>query len=385
METIYFDNNATTRAAKEVVDKMLPFFSDLYGNPSSTYDLGAQAADEVDKARSRVARLLNSEKEEIIFTSCGSESDNTAIMSAATAFPEKKHIIISNIEHPAIRNPVFFLEKNGYRVSRLKINENGMFDPDELEKIITKETLIISIMWANNETGTILPIKKTSEIAHEHGVLFHTDAVQVIGKMPIDLKLFKDVDMLSLSGHKFHGPKGIGALFVRKGIKFSPLLHGGGQENNRRAGTENVPGIVGLGMAAQLTLEELKNDIKKISALRDALEQNIKENISQIKINGSMKNRLPNTLNISFKGIEGEALHDMLSAKGIYVSTGSACHSGAGSPSHVLTAMGIDSKTAGSSIRFSLGRYNTIKEVETVSSQLQEAVSALRKMSPFKS
>ncbi len=383
MGTIYFDNNATTCTAKEVVDKMLPFFSDFYGNPSSTYNFGTQAASEVDKARSRVAGLLNSEKEEIIFTSCGSESDNTAIMSAVTGFPEKKHIIISSVEHPAIRNTVFFLEKNGYRISQLKVNEKGMFDTDELKKIITKETLIISLMWANNETGTIFPIKKASEIAHKHGVLFHTDAVQAIGKMPIDLKLFKDIDMLSLSGHKFHGPKGIGALFVREGIKFSALLHGGGQENNRRAGTENVPGIVGLGMAAQLTLKELKNDIKKISVLRDTLEKNIKENIQRIKINGSITNRLPNTLNISFKGIDGEALHDMLNAKGICVSTGSACHSGEGSPSHVLTAMGIDSKTAGSSIRFSLSRYNTIKEVETVTAQLQEVVLGLRKMSPF--
>jgi len=385
METIYFDNNATTRTAKEVVDKMLPFFSDCYGNPSSTYNIGIQAAEEVDKARSRVAELLNAEKEEIIFTSCGSESDNTAIMSAVTGFPEKKHIIISSVEHPAIRNPLFFLEKNGYRISHLKVNEKGMLDTDELEKMITKDTLIISLMWANNETGTIFPIKKASEIAREHGVLFHTDAVQAIGKTPIDLELFKHIDMLSLSAHKFHGPKGIGALFVRKGIKFSPLLHGGGQENNRRAGTENIPGIVGLGVAAQLAFKESKNDIKKISDLRDALEKNIKKNIEQIKINGSIKNRLPNTLNISFQGIEGEALQDMLNAKGICVSTGSACHSGEGTPSHVLTAMGIDPKTAGSSIRFSLSRYNTIKEVKTVTEQLKEAVLKLRKISPFDS
>jgi len=383
MERIYyFDNNATTRVSDEVKYEMDRFFSELYGNPSSMHYFGGQVQKYLDQARERVSMLLGCLPEEIIFTSCGTESDSTAIYSALRANPDKKHIVTTAVEHPAILNLCKYLETNGYRVTYLSVDENGMINLDELKSSITDDTAIVSIMWANNETGVIYPVEKAAEIAKERGVLFHTDAVQAAGKIPINLKNTQ-IDMLSLSGHKLHAPKGIGVLYVRKGVKFVPFLIGGHQERGRRAGTENVPYIVGLGKACELAQKNMEKENTYVKNLRDMLEKKIIENIKDVRINGYKSQRTPNTTSISFGYVEGESILIMLSERGICASTGSACSSGSLEPSHVLMAMKIPFVYAHGTVRFSLSIYNTEEEVDYVVKQTKEVVERLREISPF--
>jgi len=381
-KVIYFDNNATTRVSDEVVNEMQKFFTEYYGNPSSMHFFGGQVQKYIDKARNNVAQLLGANPEEIIFTSCGTESDSSAIYSALKVFPERKHIITTQVEHPAVLNLCKNLEEKGYRITYLKVDENGMIDLNELENSITSDTAIVSIMWANNETGVVFPVEEAAKIANKKGVLFHTDAVQAVGKIHIDLSKNK-IDMLSLSGHKLHAPKGIGVLYVRKGVRFSPFLIGGHQERGRRAGTENVPYIIGLGKACELAMANMNKENEYVKKLRDKLENGIKETIKNIRINGFNSPRLPNTTNISFKYVEGESILILLSEKGVCASSGSACTSGSLEPSHVLMAMKVPMEFAHGSIRFSLGIYNTEEEVDYVLRELPEIIEKLRKISPF--
>jgi cysteine desulfurase len=377
------DNNATTQVDPEVYDEMKPFFTELYGNPSSMHRFGGQVGIQIKQARDRVASILNCEPNEIIFTSCGSESDNTAIRSALNAQPDKRHIITTRVEHPAILSLCKFLEKKeGYDVTYLGTDENGRLDLEELKNSIRKDTAIISIMWANNETGNIYPIEEIANIAKDNGVIFHTDAVQAVGKIPIDLKK-TPIDMLSLSGHKLHAPKGVGALFVRKRLPFRPFLIGGHQERSRRAGTENTTGIIALGKACQVSLAHMEEENTTVKALRDKLESGLLDKIPDSILNGDKENRLPNTSNISFGYVEGEAILLMMDQLGICASSGSACTSGSLEPSHVLRAMGIPFTFAHGSIRFSLSRFNTNKEVDFILDNLPGIISNLRKLSPF--
>ncbi|MEF3280487.1 MAG: cysteine desulfurase NifS [Elusimicrobiota bacterium] len=381
-KVIYFDNNATTRVSDNVKDEMDKFFTEFYGNPSSMHYFGGQVQKYMDEAREKVAELLGCMPEEIVFTSCGTESDSTAIYSALRVNPDKKHIITTSVEHPAVLNLAKHLEQQGYRVTYLQVDKNGMIDLNELEKSISSDTAIVSIMWANNETGVIFPIEKAAEIANRKGVLFHTDAVQAAGKIPINLSKTK-IDMLSISAHKIHAPKGIGALYVRKGVRFSPFLIGGHQERGRRAGTENVPYIVAFGEAARQAMENLEKENKYVRSLRERLEKGISERIPNIRINGLNSPRLPNTSSISFEYVEGESIVLLLSEKGICVSTGSACSSGSLEPSHVLMAMGIPFTYAHGTIRFSLSTYNTEDEVDYVIDQTANVIKKLREISPF--
>lgn len=381
-KVIYFDNNATTRVYDEVKNEMEKFFTELYGNPSSMHFFGGQVQKYIDKAREQVADLIGAEPQEIIFTSCGTESDSTAIYSAIRSYPERKHIITTQVEHPAVLNLCKFLETQGYKVDYLKVDENGMIDLKELETLVTDNTAIVSIMWANNETGVIYPVEEAAEICHKKGVLFHTDAVQAAGKLPIDLKKNK-ISMLSISGHKLHAPKGIGILYVRKGVKFTPFLVGGHQERGRRAGTENVPYIVGLGKACEIAKQNMKKEYEYVKKLRDKLENGIKEKISHVRINGEKSPRLPNTTNISFQYVEGESILLMLSEKGVCASSGSACSSGSLEPSHVLMAMKVPMTFAHGSIRFSLSSLNTEEEVDYVLEILPDIIKRLREISPF--
>ncbi len=379
---VYFDNNATTMVSPEVRAAMEPFFTELYGNPSSMHKFGGQVKKYVEEARAKVAELLGCQSEEIIFTSCGTESDSTAIYSALRAFPDKKHIITTAVEHPAIYNLCKYLETQGYRVTYLKVDEDGMIDLGELESALTPDTAIVSIMWANNETGVIFPVEKAAEICHERGVLFHTDAVQAAGKIPINLSATR-IDMLSLSGHKLHAPKGIGVLYVRNGVKFVPYLMGGHQEKNRRAGTENVPYIVGLGKAAELARANLEKENTYVLKLRDRLEKGLVEKIPNVRVNGARSPRLPNTLSISFEFVEGESILLLLSDYGLCASTGSACSSGSLEPSHVLLAMNIPFTYAHGTVRFSLSIYNTEEEVDYALEVIPGVIRKLREISPF--
>lgn len=383
MKTIYMDNNATTQVDPAVFDAMKPYFTELYGNPSSMHGFGGQVGVEIKHARERVAGLLGCDPSEIIFTSCGSESDNTAIRSALNAQPDKRHIITSNVEHPAILSLCKFLEKkDGYDVTYLEVDDHGRLDPESLRQAIREDTAIVSIMWANNETGNIFPIEEMAAIAKEKGVIFHTDAVQAVGKVPIDLSRIP-VDMLSLSGHKLHAPKGVGALFVRKKLPFRPLLIGGHQEGSRRAGTENTTGIIALGKACEIALEHMDEEQTQVRALRDKLESGLVERVADAKVNGDPESRLPNTSNISFGYVEGEAILLMMDQVGICASSGSACTSGSLEPSHVLRAMGVPFTFAHGSIRFSLSRFNTMEEVDYVLDVLPDIIKNLRKLSPF--
>jgi len=383
MERIYyFDNNATTKVSDEVKNEMERFFSELYGNPSSMHYFGGQVQKYLDQARERVSSLLGCLPEEIIFTSCGTESDSTAIYSAIRTNPDKKHIITTSVEHPAVLNLCKYLETQGYRITYLSVDEDGMIDLEELKASISDDTAIVSIMWANNETGVIYPVEKAAEIAKEKGVLFHSDAVQAVGKIPINLKNTQ-IDMLSLSGHKLHAPKGIGVLYVRKGVKFVPFLMGGHQERGRRAGTENVPYIVGLGKACELAQKNMEKENTYVKNLRDKLERKIVESIKDVRINGYKSPRTPNTTSISFAYVEGESILLMLSEKGICASTGSACSSGSLEPSHVLMAMKVPFMYAHGTIRFSLSIYNTEEEVDYVAHQTKIVVEKLREISPF--
>lgn len=383
MKTIYLDNNATTAVAPEVLAAMLPYLGELYGNPSSMHSFGGQVGEAVDTARERIAALLGAGPDEIIFTSCGSESDNTAIWSALQTQPEKRHLITTRVEHPAVLNVVQYWERQGYHVTLLGVDGKGRLDLDEYAAALSDDTALVSIMFANNEVGDIYPIQAMAEMAKERGVLFHTDAVQAVGKTPIDLRHLP-VDMLSLSGHKIHAPKGIGVLYVRKGVRFRPFLRGGHQERGRRAGTENVPYIVGLGMAAQLSSDHMQEERVNVARLRDKLENGLLERIPDCMVNGDVENRLPNTSNIAFKNVEGEAILLMLDRLGICASSGSACTSGSLEPSHVLRAMGVPFNYAHGSVRLSLSRYTTEEDVDYVIENFPGVIETLRAISPFK-
>lgn len=384
MKTYYFDNNATTQVASEVVDAMMPYFHDFYGNPSSMHSFGGQVGAAVVEARERMAHLLGAHPEEILFTSCGSESDNTAILSALSSHPEKKHIITTRVEHPAVLNLCQHLERSkGYEVTYLSVDFKGRLNIDEYAAALRKDTAIVSVMFANNEVGNIYPIQKMAEMAKEMDVLFHTDAVQAVGKFPINLQTLP-VDFLALSGHKLHAPKGVGVLYIRKGTRFRPFLRGGHQERGRRAGTENVPYMIGLGKAAELAAQNIAHEQHKVAPLRDCLEQGIVSRIADAVVNGDTEHRLPNTSSIAFKYVEGEAILLMLDRLGICASSGSACTSGSLEPSHVLRAMGVPFTYAHGSIRLSLSRYTTQEEVDYVIKEFPQVIEGLRAISPFR-
>lgn len=381
---IYFDNNATTQVAPEVLEEMMPYFTEYYGNPSSLYPFGGQMAAEISRARARVAELIGARLDvEIYFTSGATESNNTAIRGALALIPKKRHIIISQVEHDCVLNVAADLEADGYSVTRIGVDRNGQIDLNELEKNIRPDTALISIMYANNETGVIFPVEEIAELAKEYGVLYHCDAVQVVGKLPVNVSKFP-VDLLSLSGHKIHGPKGIGALYIRRGVRIKPFILGGQQERGRRGGTENVPAIVGLRKACELAGVFLREGMSVVRDLRDELERGIISEIPMTQVNGHDAQRLPNTTNISFEGLEGEAALLALNELGVCASSGSACASGKFEPSHVLRAMGVHDHLGHGSLRFSLGRYNTDEEVNVVVKELPAIVNRLRKWTPSK-
>lgn len=383
MKRIYLDHNATTPLHPEVLEAMLPYYKEAFGNPSTIYSFGQETRKATDEARETVANLIGASPEEIIFTSGGTEADNLALKGVPAALEKKgKHIVASSIEHHAVLSTLKYLEKRGYKVSFLPVDEHGWLDPGEVEEAITSQTVLISVMHANNEVGTIEPISEIGEIAQKAGIYLHTDAVQTIGKIKVNVDDLK-VDLLSLSAHKFYGPKGVGALYVRKGTRIYPLLHGGYQERRRRAGTENVAGIVGLGKAAEIAPKEMVQQSRRESNLRDRLEKMIRENINHCQLNGHPTQRLPNTLNVSFGFIEGESLILNLDLKGIAASTGSACTSGSLESSHVLMAMGVAPEIAQGSIRFSLGRDNRKEDIDYTVENLVEIVTRLREMSPL--
>jgi len=382
METVYFDNNATTKVAEQVLDEMKPLFCDLYGNPSSMHMFGGQIGRKIRRAREQVARLLGCEPSEIVFTSGGTESDNTAIKGSLAAAPNKRKVITTRVEHPAVLAACRDLENHGYTVVELTVDKEGRLDLAELEEKLDDDTVLVTIMYANNETGVVFPINKIAELVTGRGVVFHTDAVQAVGKIPLDLAK-SNIDLLSLSGHKLHGPKGVGVLYVRKGTRLSPFMVGGHQEAGRRAGTENVPGIVGLGKACELAAENLEAENSKVKYLRDKLENSLLQKCPGSRLNGDKDNRLPNTSNISFEYVEGEAILLMLDKYGICASSGSACTSGSLEPSHVLRAMGVPFTSAHGSIRFSLSRYNTEEEVDYTIEKMPPIIKKLRELSPF--
>ncbi|OEU51030.1 MAG: cysteine desulfurase NifS [Desulfobulbaceae bacterium S5133MH15] len=384
-KVVYMDNNATTMIAPEVVDAMMPYLTNLYGNPSSMHTFGGQVGQVVSEAREKVADILGAEPEEITFTSCGTESDSTAILSALRTFPEKRHVVTTRVEHPAVKSLCDNLETltgHKYRVTRLKVDGEGMIDMAEYEAALTDDTAIVSVMWANNETGNIYPVEKMAAMANGRGILFHTDAVQAVGKIPIDLKTL-DIDFLSLSGHKIHAPKGVGVLYIKRGTLFVPFLTGGHQEYGRRGGTENVASIVGLGRACELASEKMAEENTRVKQLRDKLEEGLLSGISKSRLNGHKTARLPNTSNISFEFVEGEAILLHMNRYKICASSGSACTSGSLEPSHVLRAMGVPFTAAHGSIRFSLSVYNSEEEVDYIIEKMPAIIELLRKMSPF--
>jgi len=382
MQTIYFDNNATTRVADEVFEVMQPYFCDLYGNPSSMHTFGGQVGIQVRQAREQVAALLGCHPGEVIFTSCGTEADSTAILGTLAAVPHRRKVITTRVEHPAVLTVCRDLENRGYHVIELGVDKQGRLDLGELESQLDDDTAIVTIMAANNETGTIFPIEKIAEMVTERGITFHTDAVQIVGKIPLNLSE-TPIHLLSLSGHKLHAAKGVGVLYVRKGTRIAPFLLGGHQEGGRRAGTENVPGIVGLGKACELAARYMDDENTRVKALRDKLESAILASCPDSRINGDPENRLPNTTNISFEYIEGEAILLMLDRFGICASSGSACTSGSLEPSHVLRAMGVPFTAAHGSIRYSLSRYNTEDEVDFTIEKMPQIIERLRELSPF--
>lgn len=380
---IYLDNAATTKTAPEVVEAMLPYFTEHYGNPSSIYGFAAANKEVITEHREKIAGVLGAKCEEIYFTAGGSESDNWALIATAEAYAGKgKHIITSKIEHHAILHTCEYLEKKGYEVTYLDVDENGVVSLDQLRASIREDTILISIMFANNEIGTLQPIKEIGEIAREHGILFHTDAVQAFGQIPIDVDRLH-IDMLSASGHKLNGPKGIGFLYIRKGVKIRSFIHGGAQERKRRAGTENVPGIVGIGVAAERAARTMEERTKKEKEIRDHMISRIESEISYCRLNGHRTDRLPNNVNFSFRFVEGESLLIMLDMKGICASSGSACTSGSLDPSHVLLAIGLPHEIAHGSLRMTLGEDITKEDVDYVVDTLKEIVQNLRNMSPL--
>lgn len=380
---IYLDNAATTRTAPEVVNAMLPYFTEHYGNPSSIYGFAAANKEVVSKQRERIAKVLGAKANEIYFTAGGTESDNWALIATAEAYEGKgKHIITSKIEHHAILHTCEYLEKRGYEVTYLDVDENGLVDPADVEKAIREDTILVSIMYANNEIGSIQPIREIGEITHRHGVLFHTDAVQAFCQVPINVDECH-IDMLSASGHKLNGPKGIGFLYIRKGVKIRSFIHGGAQERKRRAGTENVPGIVGLGKAVELASGSMAERAEKERELRDYLISRIEKEIPYCRLNGDREKRLPNNVNFSFRFIEGESMLIMLDMKGICASSGSACTSGSLDPSHVLLAIGLPHEIAHGSLRMTLGADTSKEDLDYVVEQLKEIIEQLRGMSPL--
>ena len=381
MRRVYLDNNATTRVAPEVLEEMLPYLEDLYGNPSSLHRFGRPVRQAVEEARERVAELLGAWPDEVIFTSCGTESDNAAIRGVLEALPDKRHLVTTQVEHPAVLSLCRYLEGRGYEVTYLSVDRRGLLDLEELRASLREDTALVSIMFANNETGVLFPTEEIAEVVKERGIVLHTDAVQAVGKVEIDLRRLP-IDLLSLSGHKFYAPKGVGALFVRRGTPWVPFVLGGHQEGGRRAGTENTASIVGLGKASELAKEEVA-DQGRIKALRDKLERGIMESIPQVLLNGDPDRRLPNTSNLCFVGVEGEALLLRLDDEGIAVSTGSACSSGSGEPSHVLRAMKVPEPAVHGAIRFSLGRYTTEEDIDYVLEKVPTVVQELRALSPL--
>ena len=382
-KTVYFDNNATTKVAPEVRDAMEPFFCDLYGNPSSMHFFGGQVARHVERAREEVAAFLNCEPDEVYFTSCATESDNTAIRGSADWYGPSMKVVTTAVEHPAVLQPARRLRALGHEEVELPVDAVGQIDLGALRAALagTKNALV-SVMWANNETGVVFPIREVAEIAKEFGATMHTDAVQVAGKIPIDVRKVP-VDMLSISGHKFHAPKGVGVLYLRRGTKIKPFMLGGHQESGRRAGTENVPYIVGLAKACALSTAQMADEARALAPLRDRLEAGILAACPNVRVNGDRAHRLPNTLNVSFEYIEGEAIAYRLSDVGICISTGSACASGSLDPSHVIRAMGVPFIAVHGSVRFSLSRYNTMEEVDYVLEKLPPIIRELRALSPF--
>jgi len=381
MKTIYLDNNATTAVAPEVLQAMQPYLQEFYGNPSSMHTFGGHLHRKVEEARAAVAALLGAQPEEIIFTSCGTESDNTAVMSALESFPDKRHVITTRVEHPAVLNFCRHLERKGCRVTYLPVDRSGRLNVTDLKNALSDDTAIVSVMYANNETGVVFPIAEIGGILQERKILFHTDAVQAAGKVPIDVRTLP-VDMLSLSGHKLHAPKGIGVLYVRKGTRYYPYLIGGHQEHGRRAGTENLASIVGFGKACELA-GDVGGEAAVLSRMRDKLESGLLRSCSDCRVNGDTEHRLPNTTNISFEFIEGEAILLRLDEYGVCASSGSACSSGSLEPSHVLRAMGIPFTAIHGSIRFSLSRYNTEAEIDRVIEIMPLITRDLRAISPY--
>lgn len=376
--TFYFDNAATTKIKPEVLNEMMPYLTEEYGNPSSLYSIGRSAKRAVERARTQVANLINANRNEIYFTGCGTESDNTALKGIAYGYKDKgNHIITSKIEHNAILESCKMLEKNGFKITYLNVDKDGIINLQELENSITKNTILISIMFANNEIGSIQPIKQIAKIAQKNNIVFHTDAVQAVGNVPIDVEEL-GIDMLSMSGHKINAPKGIGALYVRNGIEFEKFMNGGHQEKNKRAGTENLAGIVGLGKACELARTNLRYHIEYIKRLRDYYHLLVLNNINNVKINGSMESRLPGNSNISFLGVDSTALLLELDKKGICCSAGSACNSGEAVPSYVLTAIGLDSEISKSALRVTFGDNNSKEEVEYLVENIKKSVQKLR-------
>ncbi len=381
-KVIYFDNNATTSVSPEVFEAMKPFLTELYGNPSSMHTFGGQVEKYIRHSREMIAKLLGCDSSEIIFTSCGTESDNASIKGVLASYPEKKKIITTRVEHPAVLTVCRELQGMGYKLIELGVDKEGQLNLDELKAEVDDDTAIVTIMYANNETGVVFPIDKIAEIVKVKGSVFHTDAVQAVGKIPLNLNN-SNIDLLSLSGHKLHAPKGVGVLYVRKGTRITPFMVGGHQEKSKRAGTENVAGIVALGKAAELAMENMEAENTFVRKLRDKLENTIIKTCKDAKLNGDKINRLPNTTNISFEFIEGEAILLLLDQFGICASSGSACTSGALEPSHVMRAMGVPFTAAHGSTRFSLSRYNTEEEVDFLIEKMPIIVNRLRELSPF--
>lgn len=383
MNRLYLDYAATTPVHPDVVKEMLPFFSDYYGNPSSIHSIGQEAREGIEVARTRIATLIGARPEEIVFTSGGSEADNFALKGIAFSKENKgNHIITTNIEHHAVLETARFLQKRGLKVTYLKVDRDGLVDPQDVKHAITAGTILVSIMHANNEVGTLQPISEISRITSEAGVYFHTDSVQTVGHLPVDVKKL-GLDMMSMSAHKLYGPKGVGALYLRRGIRITPLIHGGQQEYGRRASTENVPGIVGFGKAAEIALKEIDTEAERITSLRNKLIKGLMERIDRIQLNGHPTKRLPNNVNISVEFVEGESLCLNLDMEGICSSTGSACSSSSAEPSHVLSALGIPPQLAHGSLRFSLGKWTTGDEIDRVIETLSRIVSKLRAISPL--
>ncbi len=383
MKVVYLDNNATTMVAPQVFEALRPYLTERYGNPSSMHSFGGSVARDVLAARRSLAELLGASPQEIMFTSGGTESDSTAILSALATNPGRREIVTTRVEHPAVLNLCKHLARSkGYIVRWLSVDKDGMLDMDEVRSKITDETAVVSIMWANNETGAVFPVDEIAEIAQEHGALTHTDAVQAVGKIPINLSEL-NINFLALSGHKLHAPKGIGSLYIKKGTRFSPFIIGGHQESDRRGGTENVPSIIGLGAAAAMAKKNFDEENTRVRQLRDRLQQALLERIPACRVNGHLEHRLPNTLSIGFEYVEGEAMLMRMDEKGICASSGSACTSGSLEPSHVLRAMGVPFTSVHGSIRFSLSRFNTEEEIEYVIHELPGIISFLRSISPF--